>query len=308
MSELKKSLLIRILPQTDLGRSVASFLADRQARGLSPHTVDFYAAELHYLQAYLEKRGISSVQDTSPDLLRRYLLDIGRHRNPGGVHVAYRAMRAFEWYMVEYEPTDWSNPIVKVAAPRVLFQALEPVSLSDLRAMLGTCKRHAFTGDRDRALLLALLDTGCRASEFVALNVLDVNMTIGAVIIRSGKGGKFRTAFVGASTRREVLRYLRHRTEETGPLWVTPEGARITYWGLRSIVRRRARCAGVDAPSLHSFRRGFAITSLRNGVDVFSLQRLMGHSDLSILRRYLTQTDADLEQAHRRAGPVDNTL
>jgi integrase/recombinase XerD len=43
-------------------------------------------------------------------------------------------------------------------------------------------------------------------------------------------------------------------------------------------------------------------------VDVFSLQRLMGHSDLSILRRYLTQTDTDLEQAHRKAGPVDNTL
>ncbi len=73
MSELKKSLLIRLLPQTDLGRSVASFLVDRQARGLSPHTVDFYASELHYLQAYLEKRGIPSMQDTSADLLRRYL-------------------------------------------------------------------------------------------------------------------------------------------------------------------------------------------------------------------------------------------
>jgi integrase len=58
----------------------------------------------------------------------------------------------------------------------------------------------------------------------------------------------------------------------------------------------------------HVFRWGFATTSLRNGVDAFSLGRLMGHSDLSILRRYLTQTDADLEQAHRTAGPADNTL
>jgi site-specific recombinase XerD len=73
---------------------VASFLVDRQARGQSPHTVDFYALELHYLQAYLEKRGIPGVQDTSADLLRRYLLDLGQHRNPGGVQAAYRTMRA----------------------------------------------------------------------------------------------------------------------------------------------------------------------------------------------------------------------
>jgi len=56
------------------------------------------------------------------------------------------------------------------------------------------------------------MDTGCRALVFVALDVQDVNMNTGAVIIQSGKGGEFRTAFVGASTRREVLRYLRHRT------------------------------------------------------------------------------------------------
>jgi site-specific recombinase XerD len=118
---------------------VASFLVDRQARGLSPHTVDFYASELHYLQAYLEKRGTPSMQDTSADLLRRYLLDLGQRRNPGGVQAAHPAMRAFsKWYPVEYDLDNGSNPIVKAAAPRVPYQALEPVSRSDLRAMLAT--------------------------------------------------------------------------------------------------------------------------------------------------------------------------
>ena len=49
----------------------------------------------------------------------------------------------------------------------------------------------------DRAVLLALLDTGCRALEFVTFDVQDVNMNTGAVIIQSGKGGKFRTATWG---------------------------------------------------------------------------------------------------------------
>jgi integrase/recombinase XerD len=152
--------------------------------------------------------------------------------------------------------------------------------------------------------LLSLLDTGCRASEFVALDIGDVNMNTGAAIIRHGKGGKFRTAFMGASTRREVLRYLRHRTDDAGPLWVTMAGERLTYGGLRQVVSRRANAAGVPVPSLHSFRRAFALACLRGGMDVYSLQKLMGHADLSVLRRYLAQNEADLQAAHARASPV----
>ncbi len=125
--------------------------------------------------------------------------------------------------------------------------------------MRATCERRTFAGDRDRAVLLCLLDTGCRASEFVGLDVQDINLANGAVIIRKDKGGKFRTAFVGASTRRELLRYLRQWADADGPLWVTMGGGRLTYAGLRQIVRRRAQAAGVPAPSLHSFRRGFAL-------------------------------------------------
>jgi site-specific recombinase XerD len=47
---------------------------------------------------------------------------------------------------------------------------------------------------------------------------------------------------------------------------------------------------------------------LRNGVDVFALQKLMGHSDLQVLRRYLAQTDQDIHTAHMRGSPVDHNL
>ena len=82
----------------------------------------------------------------------------------------------------------------------------------------------------------------------------------------------------------------------------------MTHTGLRDIVRRRGKDAGVLAPTLHAFRRGFAILSLRNGADVYSLQRLLGHTTLQVLRRYLEQTEADLQEAHRKTGPVDNLL
>lgn len=83
----------------------------------------------------------------------------------------------------------------------------------------------------------------------------------------------------------------------------------MTYTALRGLLRRRAQIAGLDEiPTPHAFRRAFALVMLRNGVDVFALQKLMGHSDLQVLRRYLAQTDQDIQTAHIRGSPVDHNL
>jgi integrase/recombinase XerD len=83
----------------------------------------------------------------------------------------------------------------------------------------------------------------------------------------------------------------------------------MTYTALRGLLRRRAYAAELrQIPTPHDFRRAFALIMLRNGVDIFALQKLMGHSDLQVLRRYLAQTDEDVHTAHMRGSPVDNNL
>lgn len=311
MSHSPQGQLIRFVRKPQLAQEIDAFVIDRRARGLSERTIEYYDDELHNLQVHLQAQGITTIVEITAAELRHFLLELGERRNAGGVHASYRAIRAFlNWYNEEYEPENWKSPIRKVHPPKVPQQQLPAVPLADVKKMIATCERYAFTGDRDKAILLCLLDTGCRANEFTHLDLGDVNLKSGVVIVRKGKGGKFRTAFLGTKTRRELLRYLRHR-EETGPsapLWVTVHGKRLSYKALRSIVRRRADTAGVQEPSLHSFRRAFALSCLRGGMDVYSLQKLMGHSDLSILRRYLAQTDADLKLAHEKAAPVDNLL
>jgi len=158
--------------------------------------------------------------------------------------------------------------------------------------------------------LLCLLDTGCRAGEFAAINISDVDLATGQILIRAGKGGKPRVVFLGSKSRKALASYLRHvgKREESAPLWITREYRRLSYSGLRDIARRRAKRASVPAPSLHSFRRAFALACLRNGMDIYSLQRLMGHADLTMMRRYLAQTSEDVRKAHQRSGPVDRFL
>ena len=294
-----------------MGQDVRAFLIDCEARRLSPTTVERYARELRYFRTWAEQQHVTATPAVTPDLLRRYLLHLAESRNAGGQHIAFRVLKTFfRWYEREYEPRDWRNPMAKVQAPKLAPEPLPPVSLDDLRAMLATCEARTFRGDRDRAILLCLLDSGCRAAEFLALNAGDVDLATGAVHIRHGKGGKARTTFLGAKARKSLLTYLRHRGALAGdaPLWATTEGTRLEYNGLRAVVQKRARLAGVKAPALHAFRRAFAIGALRAGVDLVSLQRLLGHADLSVIHRYLRQTQDDLRAAHKKGSPVDNLL
>ena len=288
-----------------------SFLIDRQARELSRHTLRFYREFLRTFIEYCNANSLTFIQEITPDFLRRYFLAFGEKHNPGGVHGAYRTLRAFfQWLMKEeVMAPDWKNPILKVKAPKVVLDPLEPISIQDVRALINTCQRGDFIGERDRALFLFLLDTGARAREACNMNIKDVDLNTGAVMIRYGKGGKTRMVFIGRTTRRVMRAYLRLRHDSSPALFISKDEERLTYDGLRLLLERRAKRAKLsNKPKLHGFRRAFALNMLRSGVDIFVLQRLMGHADLQVLRRYLAQNDEDNQLAHMRGSPVDNNL
>jgi site-specific recombinase XerD len=287
---------------------VRDFLLDRQARALSVRTVAWYSEQLAHLCRYATSRALPDVSALTAPVLRELLITHAQTHNPGGTHALYRALSAFlTWHAREY---DLPNPMVKVHPPRVPERTLEPVSLDGLKAMLAVCERRTFTGDRDAAILLCLLDSGCRRAEFLALDVSDVNLESGGVLVKHGKGDKPRMTFLGAKSRRALAGYLKHRRGSTDaePLWVDEHGKRLSATALRAVLVRRAKQAGVPAATPHAFRRGFAINALRAGCDLVSLQRLLGHADLSVLNRYLRQTEADLQAAHAKASPVDGVL
>lgn len=162
--------------------------------------------------------------------------------------------------------------------------------------------------EKDRQTILDMMvDTGIRASELLQLDLDDLNLTQGSLLIRHGKGNKTRTVYIGKSVRKLLKRYLTLREDDSDALFISVDDkARLTYSGLRWLVINRSKDANVKPRGIHTFRRLYALTMLRNGVDVITLSRLLGHNDLTVLRRYLAQTDSDLREAHARASPVDN--
>ena len=289
-----------------------AFLVDRKASGVAKGTLDFYCLKLRMFSNYCEAQVVKNISEITPTLIRQYLLYLeGTGHNPGGRHAAFRSLRVFlYWYEDEVEPRDWSNPIHRVKAPKVPQEQIEPVSIETVTKMIKACQRDTFTGDRDIAIFLCLLDTGARASEFLDINIEDVDQACGNILIRQGKGRKPRIVYIGKHSRRALRKYLKHRTDNDPALWVTHprfDSERIKYDGLREILRRRSMDAKVEGPTAHDFRRAFALSMLRNGTNVFTLAKLMGHEGITVLQRYLKQTNQDTEAAHRHAGPVDNS-
>jgi integrase/recombinase XerD len=305
----RKTHLVHALSQAEwLEDWAIEFIKAKKIEGLSPNTLRIYEQQLKHFLTFCETQMLQHVSQVQASDIRNFLLWLQeRGHNPGGQHVAYRILKTFlRWYDLETEPENWRNPITKVRAPRIIEEPLEPADIGDVRSMLNTCD-STFLGKRNRAILLFLLDTGLRARELLSLNLDDINLVTGNILLRRGKGGKPRNVFIGKETRRAVRAYIRERSDDMVALWVLEnQTKRLGYGGLRKSLERHAKLAGVDAPSPHDFRRAFALIMLRNGTDLVTLARLMGHTNLKVLQRYLKQLPDDLQQAHRRAGPVDN--
>lgn len=291
-----------------ISSQVRQFLLDKKVQGLKPTSLAFYKEKLNKFADFCDEHGLQDTAELSATALRAYISWLEEHgHSRGGIHAHYRSLKAFvRWWELETEPAGWRDPFKRVKYSNNNAPLLEPADLDVVQAILDTCEND-FMGLRDRAMITMLADTGCRAREYLQIRLEDVDFGSGAVQILNGKRDKGRTVFVGKKTRRLLRRYLKVRGDEPGYLWLTVHGDRLKYAGLRQVLRRRAEMVGLREPSLHSFRRLFAISMLRNGADVYTLQKLMGHESLTVLRRYLKQTQDDIMEGHMRYGPVDNS-
>ncbi len=283
---------------------IQAFLTERKSQNLSPKTIKYYASENGYFLKWLNDRNIFVIEELTPNQIRNYFTDIGSHRNKGGIHASYRAIKAMLYfYENEYEPDNWKNPIRKVKLARNNIKPLEGISIEDVNKILSVIDgKYAI---RDKAIYHCLVSSGCRASEFLSLNIEDVNLITGEVKIWHGKGDKYRVTFFGKEARKALRKYLRIRESSSNALWINDDGERLTISGLTYSLKKYCKKAGIKKAGLHDFRRCFALSCYRKGVDILSISLLLGHSSVEVTKRYLNINTDDLALAHAKGNPLD---
>jgi integrase/recombinase XerD len=163
---------------------------------------------------------------------------------------------------------------------------------------------------RDRALLEVLYGTGARISEAVGLDVDDLDLVDGTVLLR-GKGGKERLVPVGSFAREAVSAYLvRGRpalvgTGKGGPaLFLNARGGRLSRQSAWAVLARAAESAGVTRHvSPHTLRHSFATHLLDGGADVRVVQELLGHASVTTTQVYTLVTVENLREVFAVAHP-----
>lgn len=307
-----------------LSQAIDSFLLARTADGYSPKTLDQYEWALSRL---VKRIGDKPVEELVVDDLRRFLVWLREEYKPErkkklsdvSIFHAWKAIRAFyKWASPELEIP---NVSLKISEPRHAYAEIVPFTEGDVKNLLNACnykivhtrgmpKQRRPTAIRDRAMVLVLLDTGMRVGELCRLNIENLNLEVGEIHIKpqgSGYKSKSRVLPIGSTTQRALHRYLAGREiEQQAPLFETIQGERINPREIQHFCRRLGERAGVLNCHPHRFRHTFAIMYLRNKGDVFSLQRILGHSTWEMINHYLSLAQADVKEAHRRAGPVDN--
>ncbi|MGH2455559.1 MAG: tyrosine-type recombinase/integrase [Candidatus Limnocylindria bacterium] len=274
-------------------------------RGLSPRTLEWYSMIASRFVAFRAEHGadpgLQAVTIAEARAFVAALQDGGL--SPSSVAGFVRGLKViFAWCaaegLVEADPL---RRLRRPREPRRLIATLGPV---ELERLLTTA------GPRERLMIALLLDTGLRLGELADLRVDDV-LADGYLRVR-GKGAKERLVPLGSVSQARLAAYLRHgRPRPVGRrvdhVFLARDGRPLTAAAIQHVLRRLGRRAGLDGvrTNPHTFRHTFAKLYLLNGGDLFSLQRILGHATLDMVRRYVNLDVGDIKRQHEAASPLD---
>jgi integrase/recombinase XerD len=300
---------------------VEGYLLAAQARRLSEHTIADYCTTFRKFQAFFSQLGLEEdppfVQINHKQVEQFLAAQTVAKKTLSNYHIGLSAL----WTWAVHEELTQVHVLQKVERAKPEKRAISPFSEDDLRAMLNslkTSKLYSRPGKREcthslpfpertRAMILLLLDTGMRASELCDLRINHVDVRNKRIRV-FGKGSKERFIPFSARTGQALWKYLATRKDDHAgsPLFATKDGDPLDRSRLLKILISVGERAGVMGVHPHRFRHTFAVNYLRNGGDAYSLQLMLGHSTMEMVKTYLSLAQADLDRAHLAASPVDH--
>ncbi|WP_170308092.1 tyrosine-type recombinase/integrase [Paenibacillus dakarensis] len=199
------------------------------------------------------------------------------------------------------------NPVKGIGTIKSERRIIETFSNAQIKVLLDTPNRSSFTGYRDYVIMLTLLDTGVRISELAGIKTHDIDWQA-RVICVYGKGRKERLVPFSRSLEKQLRLYLEIRgVLDHDHVFVNIDNDPFQVRGIQQAIKlygEAARIKGVRV-SPHTFRHTFAKMYIMNGGDSFSLQKILGHTSLEIVRMYVNLFGTDVAAQHAKFSPLE---
>ena len=295
-----------------------------RAEDKSPKTVAWYTANLKSFHNYLKSRHLpDTLEKIDINVLRQYVLYLLKKNKYKGhpitpekheplstssVHGHVRTLRAFFSWLVAEGLID-VNPAKDLKPPKVYQKVISTLSDDEIRSILALFTFMNSYNARNQTILMLMLDTGLRMGEIINLKMDDIHMNEGLLKVM-GKGKKERIVPMGSNAQRALQRYLfRYRPQPFSTIidnvFLSVVGKPLTENGVKLIFSRLAKRSGVTRLHAHLCRHTFATRFLINGGDVFTLQQILGHSTLEMVRHYVNLASNHVAIQHHKFSPLD---
>ncbi|MEM7151335.1 MAG: tyrosine-type recombinase/integrase [Myxococcota bacterium] len=273
--------------------------------GLSPRTVSSFKA---FITTFVNRSSASTVKDISLERLRDFFYEGKELHQWSYWHYVnhHKHFRKFLDWCIRQGYTD-RNPALKIKKPKKPQSLPRRLTYEQAQAVLYASFNHpwryAFERTRNHALIASLLFTGLRARELLNLELHDLDLNDGTLLVRAGKGNKDRFVPIHHKLRHALQRYLaaraRHGRTSSRLFTHALQDSPLGYRALNRICQRLSRATRIKFTP-HCLRHTFGSVSIEQDINLVKLKEIMGHRHISSTMIYLSMAPANLKESLNR--------
>lgn len=318
---------------------IDEFMVYCRSKRLREKTIASYEQSLRLFERWCrEQLAVEDVDKVTESVIRRYINDLqerGKYsfycddrtrginhperrrdfRKPISITTINNYIRNlrvfFNWLDVEIVIR--KNPMKKIKQLKNDRKARDFLTDEDFKKLVGCLDKSYFSEHRDYAMIMLMIDSGMRLGECSCLLLDDINLARHQIALRAEitKGRKDRVVYFSAKTEQVLRRWLQYKDRHCESDYLFPSrsstGNHIQVSNFETNFKNYLRRSGIDERiSPHCLRNNFAKRCLMNGMDIYTLSRILGHSSVTVTEQaYLDLTDEDLGKRYQHYSPLN---
>lgn len=281
------------------------FIRKCKIKNLTDLSISSYEKKMVHFYEFIDKS--EPITAITKDTVDDYILWLRENTEANDITInSYlRSVRAFLYFCME----DRYIPTFKIQLIKAEKKIKETYTDDELVRLLEkpNVDNCSFSCYKTWVFENYLLGTGNRISTALDLHIGDINFQSGVIILRKTKNRKQQIIPLSATLAEILQGYLQIRGGEADDyVFCNEYGEQASCRTYQQLVRRYNRKRGVEKTSCHTFRHTFAKNWILNSGDMFRLQKILGHSDLTVTKEYVNMFGQDLQMDFEKFNPLDN--
>lgn len=287
---------------------IDDFLIEQQVRGNSPKTQKHYFRCLGLFERFQSPKNPDISAVSVSDCKAYYIHLSNRNVSSVTVQTYIRALRAFlSWCYLEGYISE--NIPKKFRLPKAQKKKIDILTDSEVEQLFRCLLGRDFISVRNYCIVALMIDSGLRLNEVVTIRRDKIHIAEGYAIV-NGKGNKERFVPLGLNSKRALLRYcaiVPNKEKET-PLFVKDTLIPIKESTVKQLFRKLKSRSGIPRLHPHLLRHTFATRYIERGGDIYSLQSILGHTSLEMVKKYVHLIPSKTVVNFAVLSPLDNAL